>query len=252
MRWLRITCRLPAFVVITLFAYLALLGTRLIPLLGAETKRSWRASAFRRWALVVRRLIGMRVQVDGPLPGASTFVVTNHLGYVDVVLLASFLSAVFVAKAEVASWPLLGRAVSAVGTIFVDRNRRHDVRTTNASILQALERGDAVVLFAEGTSSAGERVLPMQPSLLNVPATQSVPVTYAAISYQTPAGAPSAKQAVCWWGDAAFFTHFLALLGLPGFDARLRFGDEALVDSDRKSLALRLQESISTELAAVA
>lgn len=249
MRSLRTGLRLVAFMTVTLSLYvLRILPTPFLRRHG-EADLAWRRRVFRWWGQLNRRVIGMRVQLSGPMPPPSCFLVTNHLGYIDILLLSGFLPAVFVSKAEVAEWPVLGRIVRSMGTVFIDRTRKRDITAANASIQAALDRGDGVVLFAEGTSSRGDRVLPLRPSLLDVPATRQYPVSYATISYTTPPGSPSAGDIVCWWDDSSFFGHFINLLGLPRFEAHVRFGDATVVESDRKDLARRLHESISAQYA---
>lgn len=246
MRWLRQGYRLAGFTLIT--SVLLVVRVAPMPILRLrDADRAWRDRIFRLWARTMCRIIGMRVHVVGQPPEPPCMLVTNHLGYVDIVLLASHLPAVFVSKAEVAGWPLMGAAAKSVGTVFIDRARHRDLYPAIEQIERALANGNGVVLFAEGTSSNGAAVLPMKPSLLQVPAAQGTPVHYAAISYATPEGEPAASEAVCWWNESPFFGHLLGLLRLTGFDARLHFGDEAIVESDRKRLAGRLHAAISSD-----
>jgi len=187
----------------------------------------------------------MRVTTEGAPPRAPFFLVTNHLSYTDVVLLASQLDCIFVAKREVQAWPFLGALTASVDSIFLDRENLRDILRVNDEIEHALERGDGIVVFAEGTSSRGETVLPLRPSLLELPARKDLPVRYASISYRTPEGAPAADRAVCWWGDMTFPGHFFRLLKLPYFEAQVVFGEKAIQEADRKQLARRLHQAIS-------
>jgi 1-acyl-sn-glycerol-3-phosphate acyltransferase len=193
------------------------------------------------------RVIGMRVRPTGTPPHPPFLLVSNHLSYVDIALLATQLDCVFVAKRDIRDWPALGRVVAAMDTIFIDREHPRDVVRVNERIAEALATGDGVVLFAEGTSTRGDRVLPLQPSLLDVAARRQLPVWYASLTYRTPAGAVPADLAVCWWGDMLFFDHFFGLLKLPGFEARITFGPEPVRDTNRKQLAQRLHQSIAEQ-----
>lgn len=250
MKWIRVGYRLAGFVLITLvLVSLRLAPKPILTRLKKPRDRVWRDKMFGVWARSITRLVGIRAELSGPLPATSFFVVSNHLGYVDVILLASVLPAVFVAKAEVAHWPFLGPVVRSVGTIFVDRGNKASLRSVNQQIETALDNGDRVILFGEGTSSGGDSVLPIKPSLLQVPATRKLSVRYAAIRYVTEQGEPAARDAVCWWGDKGFMPHLLGLLALKGFTARLSFGRDAIVEDDRKQLALRMHEAIGAELA---
>jgi 1-acyl-sn-glycerol-3-phosphate acyltransferase len=180
--------------------------------------------------------------IQGTPPSKPPFIlVTNHLSYVDVILLAGVVPGVFVAKREVRSWPVWGLFASAMRTIFVDRDRRRDSLRVAGVIDAALGQGEGVILFPEGTSTDGSRIQPLKPALLEVAARSGHPVHFARLSYRTPAGAPPAAHAVCWWGDMEFGPHFLELCRLPGFSATVAFGEDPIVDRDRKSLAKKLQ-----------
>jgi 1-acyl-sn-glycerol-3-phosphate acyltransferase len=90
--------------------------------------------------------------------------------------------------------------------------------------------------------------MPFRPPLLESAARAGLPVWYATISYRTPDGWPPAREVVCWWADMSFGPHLLKLLGLPGFDARLVFGEQPVVESDRKLLAKRLRQEVERQL----
>ncbi len=170
--------------------------------------------------------------------------ISNHLGYLDIVVFAATVNATFVSKKEVAHWPLIGPLVRLLGTIFVDRTRPRDVARVNGLIDDALGAGRGVIVFAEGTSSGGDDVLPMRPSLLGPAAGGRYPVRYARLAYATSKGAPAARDAVCWWGDAEFLPHAWGLFRIPRIDALLHFGRESVANDNRKELALTLHERI--------
>ncbi len=110
----------------------------------------------------------------------------------------------------------------------------------NALIDQALGEGQGVVLFAEGTSTRGDTVLPFKSSLLEQAARASFPVSYAALGYRTGEGEPPAHLSVCWWGEMTFMKHVIALLHLSQIQATVTFGAEPIQANDRKVLAERL------------
>jgi 1-acyl-sn-glycerol-3-phosphate acyltransferase len=111
-----------------------------------------------------------------------------------------------------------------------------------------LDAGQGVLLFAEGTSSAGDRVLPFRSPLLEVAARGGIPVSYAGLRYRTGPGMPPAGEAVSWWRDVSLADHLFGLLRLPGFEAELVFGEEPLVGEERKDLALRLRSAVAGTL----
>jgi len=214
-------------------------------------RRRWRRVMVRRWARDNARLLGMQRQVAGQPASAPALLVTNHLSYLDVVLLAAELPAIFVAKREVRAWPGLGPLAALVGTIFVDRDSPRDLVRVSAAISQALANGDTVVLFAEGTSTRGDRVLPLKPALLEPAARGGWPVRFATLSYVTPAGQPSADLALCWWGDMTFLPHLVGVAGLSRFTGLVSFGAEPVQAGDRKRLAAALHAALEKEFTPV-
>jgi 1-acyl-sn-glycerol-3-phosphate acyltransferase len=186
----------------------------------------------------------MRLVSVGEPPAPPFLLVSNHLGYVDVLAFAATTGCIFVAKSDVARWPVVGSLCKATDTIFVDRGNRRDVRRVDALVEAAIRRGDGVVLFPEGTSTPGATVGDFKSSLLEYPVRSGLAVHSAAITYLTVAPAPPAHLSVCWWGEMTFPSHFLALLGMRGFEVRITYGGEPVVSDDRKMLARVLRERI--------
>jgi 1-acyl-sn-glycerol-3-phosphate acyltransferase len=213
-------------------------------LVSERNHRAVRRLLFALWARGAVRVIGLKVTRQGPLPRRPFVLVANHLSYVDIILLARHLNVVFVAKADLASWPVAGPIIASVDTIFVDRERKRDLVSVNRRIAAALDAGEGVVLFPEGTSSDGEQVLKLMPSLLGVAADNGWPVWHAGITYRTPQGELPASQVVSYFGDDAFGPHLLRLLEVPKIEAHLRIGATPLHGADRKDLARRLRDAI--------
>jgi 1-acyl-sn-glycerol-3-phosphate acyltransferase len=206
--------------------------------------QSLRRHTLQRGARALLAILGVRVRCIGTPPGGRSVLVSNHLSYLDVAVLASVAPSVFVAKSEVRVWPLLGPIVRAFGTVFLDRERKVDLPLALAAIEEALRQGEGVVLFPEGTTSDGSNVAPFRSSLLALPARRGLPVHAAALHYATPAGEPPAAESVCWWGDGELLPHLTRLAGLTRIEATLRFAPEPIADPDRKRLAARLEEEV--------
>lgn len=241
---LRALARLVGVGVLTAFFYPLVIVGRLVGWRSPRLRIGVQSFCFRNWSRAILRLLGGRVEVHGIAPEPPFLLVANHLGYLDILVLAAHLDAVFVAKAELASWPIVGRLCRGVGTIFVDRNARRDLPRVMAAIDRALAEGRGVVLFPEGTSTPGFEVAPFRPPLLEVAARAARPVSYAALSYRTGSAGPPAHLAISWWGDMDFGGHAWRLLRLEGLEARLQFGSETIQDADRKRLAERLRNSV--------
>jgi len=211
----------------------------------------WRNLNFRNWARVTAALLRMRVAVQGTPPQAPFFLVSNHLSYLDIVAFASQMDSVFIAKSEVALWPILGYLCQCMGTIFIKRNSRKDVLRVNSLIERALRSGKGLLLFPEATSGAGAEVLPFHTALLEPPVKEGYPVSYATLTYQTPTGQPPAYLSVCWWGEMPFLSHFYELLQLKSLDATLVFGADSIRADDRKELGDKLWQAVNKDFTPV-
>jgi 1-acyl-sn-glycerol-3-phosphate acyltransferase len=187
------------------------------------------------------RVFKLQPQTDGVIP-ASGLLVSNHLGYLDVLVLSAITPAIFVAKREIRNWPLIGLLADLAGTLFVDRERRAQVGRINDEIQVTLAAGALVVLFAEGTSSNGQTVLPFKSALLE-PATQQIhPIFVGCIRYALDDG--DVTREVCYWGDHIFFPHLLNLLGKRVVHASVSFKPFQRTSVDRKELARQLREEV--------
>lgn len=210
-----------------------------------DARHGIRRAIFRCWARGAAGLLGLRVTLDGTVPKAPFFLVSNHLSYLDIVTYAAVMPARFVAKREVRGWPVVGLLARAMGTIFIDRTVKRDALRVMDRLGAAAREGDGVVLFAEATSSAGHEVLPFRPALLEWAARSGSPVHHASVGYRTAAGSIPARLSVCWWGDMTFGRHLVALARLPWIEATLRFGDAPIAEGDRKRLAEQLHQAVS-------
>lgn len=170
------------------------------------------------------RTLGMEVRVVGALAASERRVmfVSNHSSWVDIPVLGGILPGCFVAKGEIAGWPLFGTVARLGRTIFVSRNRgamRREVEMVRAVIA----RGDNVILFPEGTTSDGSRVMAFRPSFL-APAEGTSPplVQPVSVVYDRLAGLPTGRMSrplFAWYGDMDIATHYWALARHRGMRA---------------------------------
>lgn len=208
-------------------------------------RKRWRAFVFRAWARSALWSLSIRVQVRGTAPIGPCFLVANHLGYVDIWVIASQTNAMFVSMAELERWPLFGFMARQLGTIFIDRDKKRDIPAVNAQMDAAFEAGYVVVLFPEGRHSRGADVLPFRPSLLAPAAKSDRPIAWATLRYETGPNDPPASQSIPWVG-VPLLGQALGLLALERIDAEISFGDEIVRGEDRKQLAEELHARISS------
>ena len=247
MKHLRAILRILALCLVTISLYILWMAGIPFVFFSANTFRRWRNFNFRAWAQIVVFILGMRINLQGPSPRGSFFLVSNHLSYLDVVVLATRLNCVFIAKREVSHWPVIGFLCRRVNTIFIDRKHRRNILDVLTSIERSRTEGTGVVLFAEGTSTNGATVAPFKSSLLELAARKRIPVHYASLSYRTPPGQVPAHRSICWWGDMTFLNHLYGLFQLPEFEVDLIFGEQPIQEEDRKLLAKKLWSAVNAQ-----
>lgn len=236
--------RLVIIIAVTLDIAITLSISRLLLAAKPDWRSRVRAWHFRVWSKAMISTLGGRTIVHGKPPEGRFFLVSNHLSYLDILVLAQFVPAVFVAKAEVKNWPFIGWLTGLADTLYVDRGRHRTLPRVNGEIDAALKRGDSVALFPEGTSSDSDWVLPIRPPLLQIAVEHVEPVRTAALYFETEAPDPHAHDAICYFGDMQFVKHVWRLLHIKGFEVTLRFSEDRLHAADRKQLARQVRESI--------
>ncbi|MDA1266639.1 MAG: lysophospholipid acyltransferase family protein [Planctomycetota bacterium] len=248
---LRVVWRLASMGTLTLLMGPPLLVGLLAGLFSARARWAIVDCCTYTWATGSCWLLGVRIEIVGTPPKPPFFLVSNHLSYLDIIVLYTRLRGRFLAKAEISGWPMMGWLASLAGTLFIDRSRTRDLSRVLPQVQETLDLGRGVVVFPEGTSTKGEAVQRFKPSIFEVPIRTGVPVSFAALHYRTPAGAPPAHLSVCWWGDVPFAPHFLALLKLTRIDATVAFGDHPVTAEDRKDLALLAQRAVESQFTPV-
>jgi 1-acyl-sn-glycerol-3-phosphate acyltransferase len=206
-----------------------------------KSKRRARAAWLHRAARRHIKIYSCDYNSIGPIP-KSGLLVSNHLSYLDVLVIAAITPAVFVSKSEVRSWPLFGWLASLGGTLFIERARRTHVGVVNQEIESALADGVLVVVFPEGTSTNGGDVLPFRSSLLEPVTTGTHEISTGYLHYELDGG--DARNEVCYWGDHVFFPHAVNLLSKCHVQATMRFGKFERTTDDRKELAKQLRDAV--------
>ena len=216
------------------FAWLALRHSGSPPL---RARTLWLQRSCRR----MLRMLAAGIEPEGPCP-QDGLLVSNHLSYLDILVLATLTPAVFVSKSEVRHWPVFGWFAQMAGTIFLQRERRADVVRISEEIATVIRDGNLVVLFPEGTSSNGREVLPFRSSLLEPVNGQEHRLSAACISYEVAGG--SAENDACYWGDMTILPHLVKLLTKGKIRARVRFSRIERRADNRKELARQLHTEV--------
>lgn len=205
------------------------------------------------------KLFGIRHAIEGEVArDTPVLLVANHTSWLDIPVLSAVAPLSFVAKKDVARWPFVSSLARLQRTVFVDRERRSAVGETANEIMARLAAGDTVVLFAEGTSSDGNRVLPFKTSLFAAakPPVRSksdvesrAVVQTLSLVYTRLHGIPlgrSARPIVGWFGDMEMQSHAWQLLKAGPLDVRIRIGAPIPLESfkDRKDLARRSEDEV--------
>ena len=251
--------------------------------LGSPVRRVWRLTIYLGWTVLLMpvqavglmlrapwvttfprwyhrrccRILGLRVRAIGrPAAARPVLFAANHISYLDITVLSSLLAASFVAKTEVARWPLFGWLAKLQRSVFVDRKVRSTAEQRD-SIAARLAAKDALILFPEGTSGDGNRVLPFKSALFSVAdhaATGPVVVQPVSVAYTRLDGMPigrALRPLFAWYGSMAMAPHLWTMLGLGTVEVVVEFHPPTTLAEcgSRKMLARYCEERVSAGLA---
>lgn len=231
---LRAAVILAAFLILTLV---------LMPLqwLLAALRLSAARTLPHRYHRIVAWLFGIRVAVQGvPVRGEGVLLLANHTGWLDIIILSAVLPVSFVAKSEVGQWPFFGTLARLQGTVFVARAERASVGASRDEIGERLAAGQALVLFPEGTSCDGNRVLPFKSALLGAAqADEGIKLQPVSVTYTRLHGIPMGREnrpLFAWYGDMELVPHLWEALKAGPLDVVVEF-HPPLAPMDRKAAA---------------
>lgn len=241
---------------------IVLLTLALMPLQLLSIRFGWRLKSrlpvvYHRCAL---RIIGVKVRVVGEqVPAAPVLFVANHVSWLDIPVLGALIEGCFIAKREVGEWAGFGTLARLQRTLFVDRAQRSRTAAQSDEIGARLGNGDNLILFAEGTSSEGNRVLPFKSALFGAaeriaraghdPEGAGIIVQPVTVAYTAINGIPltrTTRPKIGWYGDMAMLPHFTDLLALGRIAVDIHFHEP--VDSrdyaSRKTLAAHCEREV--------
>lgn len=214
------------------------------------------------WHRFVTRLLGFRIHVRGELAtDRPLMIAANHVSWTDIMVIGSLGKVTFIAKSELGGWPVFGKMAKAQKTIFVERERRRKSGEQATEIGRRLAGNEAMVLFAEGTTSDGNFLLPFKSSLFGAAdialaegGAEVVHIQPVAIAYTRVHGLPMGRQhrnVASWIGDQDLVPHVVQLLREGAIDVVVHFGEPVpfTAKSRRKDVAAEVERRVRTMVA---
>ncbi len=209
-----------------------------------------RSVAVRRWSQSLLGMLGVKLHVHGKAPKAHAqpaMLVANHVSWLDIYAINAVLPVRFVAKSEIRAWPVIGWLSAKTGTLFIERARRRDAVRVSGEIVTAMQRGDVVTVFPEGTTTDGSLVLRFHGSLLQ-PALQAGALVHpVALRYARDDGSLCVEAA--YDGDKSLWETLRLIVGQPEIHAHVWFLQPLPTEkADRRTLAQAAQAAIADRL----
>ncbi len=162
------------------------------------------------------KILGFKVVIKGTLPTTrQCLFVSNHVSWIDIVVLSAITPLSFVAKREVAMWPFFGWLAKLQGSVFIDREKRHSTKHSGHQLARRLAEGDRLVLFPEGTSHNGQSVLPFKSSFFAAAASPDIAVIPLTLAYTQNWGLPLTRRnrgTFAWFANMNLLPHLWAAL----------------------------------------
>jgi 1-acyl-sn-glycerol-3-phosphate acyltransferase len=202
---------------------------------------------------LITKIIGLKIDRVGNISGdKKVLFVSNHLSYLDIIILGSLIPGRFIAKSEVANWPIFGFLSKITRTIFIRRDRKASHEQVKL-VKEQLDRCEKLILFPEGTSSDGRWVLPFKSPLFDAAMLTNSIVQPITIRYTHLNGIPvgySSRSLFGWYGDMDLRPHLWNALSLGIFTIQVVFHQPIRADqfSNRKKLAVYCQKTVAKGL----
>ena len=240
---LRILGKAACAAVATVLAILPPVLLRIVTLGAEKPAARLGARCCHAWGKALCAILRIHVTLEGRPPRGRFLVASNHVSYLDILVLASLYPSAFVAKLEIGAWPVFGWIARTAGTLFVDRKHPRDVVRAGREMRSHLEAGIPLTVFPEGGSSSGETVRPFLPSLLEPAADAGVPCYAASVTYETATPEPPSRI-VSWRAHEPFGPKIAGVLRQKRILATVTIAEDPVISRDRKDLARILWERV--------
>jgi 1-acyl-sn-glycerol-3-phosphate acyltransferase len=208
--------------IIMLFSYGLIIAGGVFPVLNllcpANKAKNKRDALKTHWLKRFSAIMNLSVIKEGELPERGTLLVSNHISWLDIIIIGQYLPAYFVAKSDILTWPIIGYLSKQGGTIFIRRGDKKHIKATTEKMVWVLKQNSNIIAFPEGTTTRGDEVLDFhaslfQPALLTRSAIQPVALQYQGV----------AEQQAPFIGDDDFIPHLIKMLKLDKIEVRLCF-----------------------------
>jgi lyso-ornithine lipid O-acyltransferase len=214
---------------------------RLITSASAEgpVQSSVYAERAARTARTILRVHGVDVRTSGPVPEGPFVVVSNHVSYLDPLLVSAVVPCISIAKGETSAWPLVGPGLRALGVVFVRRGDPYSGATALRHAWRALRSRVSVLNFPEGTTSDGRAVGPFRRGVFGLAALSETPILPVRIAFD--------DERVPWFGGSTFAPHYWKLAGVERVTAQVRIGTpiEVRQSDDARALARHVHDVVT-------
>jgi 1-acyl-sn-glycerol-3-phosphate acyltransferase len=207
-----------------------------------------RHARIRWWSAGMLRVLGIRLAASGtPRPGA-TLIIANHISWLDIMTIHAVApQARFVSKSDVRDWPVIGALVSGAGTLYIERERKRDALRVVHQMAEALQAGETVAVFPEGTTSDGRSLLPFHANLLQAAIAVGAPIQPVLLRFADRDQAVSA--AAEYVGETTLAQSLWRIASADGLVAHVDFGlAEDSAHADRRALAHKLRDDLLRRL----
>ncbi len=208
-----------------------------------------RHGCIRWWSAGLLKSVGMAIEVSGTARPGATLMVANHVSWIDIAAIhAAAPHARFVSKADVLAWPLLGWLIRGAGTLFIERESKRDALRVVHAMAAALQAGDTVAVFPEGTTGAGPELLPFHANLLQAAVATGTPIQPVVLRYADRGAAFS--DAVVFLGETTLLQSIWRVVSGRDLCAHVQIlPPVGTRHADRRALAAHLRELMAESLA---
>jgi len=236
------------FRIVILFIKGLIIVTGIFPALGflysARDAKIKKDALKTRWLQWFSAIVNLHIIKEGNLPERRAILISNHISWLDIIVIGQYLPAYFVAKSDISSWPVIGYLARQGGTIFIRRGNKQHIKTTTEKMVWSLKQNSYIIAFPEGTTTNGDEVLHFHSSLFQPALLTRSLIQPVAIQYQG-----EAQELAPFIGDDAFVPHLIRMLVLDKIEVRLSF--LPVINSsgkNRHSVSLEARDMIKSKI----